>query len=234
MFGDEKYDVKPLECILKQRLGDTELKCTVPDIVVTSYDIENREPYLFKTRTAREDENRNHPLRVVARATSAAPTFFEPLLLGKGEGRALIDGGVFASNPSMTALAETVSSGAKLNEILLCSIGVGMNNRKIPYDEAVDWGPIGWAEPVISAMLDGMSDSADRNAQELLSNSKYQQYFRFDIPLRKASRNADDATPDNIVRLWNRAQKIIEKQDAELCPLVKKLCSRASNQGSQS
>ena len=120
LFGDEKYDVEPLERILKQRLGDTELKCTVPDIVVTSYDIESREPYLFKTRTAREDKDRNHPLRVVARATSAAPTFFEPLLLGKGEGRALIDGGVFASNPSMTALAEAVSSGAKLDEILSC------------------------------------------------------------------------------------------------------------------
>ena len=116
----------------------------------------------------------------------------------------------------------------------MCSIGVGMNNRKIPYDEAVDWGPIGWAEPVISAMLDGMSDSADRNAQKLLSNSEDQQYFRFDIPLRKASSNADDATPANIVHLWNKAQQIIKQQDEELCLLVQELLSRTSNEGSQS
>ena len=48
-LGDEKYDAAPLERILHDMLGDAELKDTVRDIVVTSYDIEARKPYLFKT-----------------------------------------------------------------------------------------------------------------------------------------------------------------------------------------
>ncbi len=74
-----------------------------------------------------------------ARATSAAPTFFEPFLLDKKNNRrVLVDGGVFANNPSMIALSEALSSGIKTDEILLCSVGTGMNDRKIPYEEAKD------------------------------------------------------------------------------------------------
>lgn len=72
-----------------------------------------------------------------------------------------VDGRVFANNPSMIALSETLSSGANTENILLCSIGTGTNTRKIPYEEAKDWGLAGWPIPVLSVMMDGMSDSAD-------------------------------------------------------------------------
>lgn len=43
----------------------------------------------------------------LARATAAAPTYFEPLALTLGgRERSLIDGGVFATNPAMLAYAE--------------------------------------------------------------------------------------------------------------------------------
>ena len=175
-YSDEKYDAVSLESILGEILGDAELKDTKPDIIVTAYDIERRAPYLFKTSKARAGEpGRNHLLRHVARATSAAPTYFEAFLLDdeqwKGEHgyrRALVDGGVFANNPSMIALSEALSSGTDMSEVLLCAVGTGMNDRKIPYEEAKDWGPLGWAKPVISVMMDGMSDSADYHARKLL------------------------------------------------------------------
>ena len=75
---DEQYDHKPLEKILKEYLGDSTLKDCIVPIVLTSYDIEKRQPYFFKTRRAREKKDRNHYLRDAARATSAAPTYFEP------------------------------------------------------------------------------------------------------------------------------------------------------------
>jgi patatin-like phospholipase/acyl hydrolase len=51
---DEQYSHKPLEKVLKQYLGDATLKdCLVP-VVITSYDIEQREPYFFKIRRALE------------------------------------------------------------------------------------------------------------------------------------------------------------------------------------
>ncbi len=68
---DESYSHEPLENLLKQYLGDATLDQCLTPIVVTSYDIERREPYFFKTTQAREVKNkdRNHYLRDAARAT---------------------------------------------------------------------------------------------------------------------------------------------------------------------
>lgn len=230
-YTDEKYDAAPLEKILRTMLGRTELKDTMVDIVVTSYDIERRKPYLFKTRKARAKPlGRNHLLRHLARATSAAPTYFEPFLLDKSqwEGekkrRALIDGGVFANNPSMIALSEALSSGTDMQDIVLCAVGTGMHDRKIPFDDAKDWGPLGWAKPVISVMMDGMSDSAHYHAQQLLAGSKSskQQYFRFDICLGdEALDDLDAADGANVAALLHKADEIIRKQRKELRQLVR-------------
>ena len=235
---DEKYESAPLERILDELLGNEELKATTPDIIVTSYDIEKRKPYLFKTRKARDGtKGRNHLLRHVARATSAAPTFFEAFLLDadqwqgeEGNRRALVDGGVFANNPSMIGLTEALASGADLGDIVLCAVGTGMNDRPIPYDDAKDWGPLGWAKPVISVMMDGMSDSADYHARQLLpgssSNPGEQRYFRFDIPLKDALDDLDAAHRANILALHGEADKIIKEQEKELTRLTELLVNR--------
>lgn len=229
-YSDEKYDAAPLEDILRKMLGDAELKDTVVDIVVTSYDIERRKPYLFKTRKARAKPlSRNHLLRHVARATSAAPTYFEPFLLdanqwkGESKRRALVDGGVFANNPTMIALSEAQHSGTDLNDIVLCAVGTGLHDREITYEEAKDWGQIRWAKPVISVMMDGMSDSADYHAKLLIpgSTSSKQRYFRFDICLGdKALDDLDAADGANINALKCKADEIIRKQRKELRRLV--------------
>ena len=237
-YSDEKYDAASLENILEDTLGDAELKDTVPDLIVTSYDIERRSPYLFKTSKARAGESgRNHLLRHVARATSAAPTYFEAFLLDSaqwtGENshrRALVDGGVFANNPSIIGLSEAPSSGAVMNEILLCAVGTGINDRKIQYEEAKDWGPLGWAKPIISVMMDGMSDSAHYHARKLLPDSsgdpEAQRYFRFDIPLEEALDDLDAVHRANISALLGEADKIITRQVDELVRLAQLLVNR--------
>ena len=234
-LSDEKYSAESLEKILDEVLGDGELSDTSPDIIVTSYDIEKREPYLFKTSKARANNNhgRNHLLRDVARATSAAPTYFEALLLEKENyRRVLVDGGVFANNPSMIGLSEALSSGTDMNEILLCAVGTGIHERKIPYQDAKDWGPIGWAKPIISVMMDGMSDSVDYHVRQLLPDShngdEEQRYFRFDVRLENALDDLDAAHRANIIALQLEAEKIVKNQNDELCQLAEMLIERAN------
>ncbi len=233
-ISDERYDVKHLEDILSKMLGNDELKNTHCDIVITSYDIEKRKPYLFKTSKAKIHDKRNHLLRHVARATSAAPTYFEPLLLEERQGnapqkrRVLVDGGVFASNPSMIGVSEALASGAELDELLVCSIGTGTNNRPILYDEAKDWGMVGWVVPVLSVMLDGMSDSSDYHVRKLLSETdESARYLRLDGKLKEASDDIDEASRGNIRNLLRTAREIIEEHDEKLDTFVQKLLERA-------
>ena len=94
---DEKYDDAALDRALERFLEHKRLAETRPDLIVPSYDTALPGPYFFKTTKARETPaTDDFPLSVVARATSAAPTYFEPLEAGD---KALVDGGVFATNP---------------------------------------------------------------------------------------------------------------------------------------
>ena len=228
--ADESYDHRPLERILKRYLGDAALTdCLVP-IVVTSYDIERREPYFFKTRRAKEKKDRNHLLRDAARATSAAPTYFEPevvkSLAGKPTRRVLVDGGVFANNPGMCAYVEAMTMGAQPAETLVVSLGTGIATRKISYEDAKDWGTLGWVRPIISVMMDGVSDSADYQLRQLLPDEKQddnQRYFRFDTDLDLALDDMDAAGAGNIRNLKAEAEQILDKQKAEFTRLLAKL-----------
>jgi hypothetical protein len=227
---DETYSHKPLEKLLEKYLEKKTLKDCVVPIVATSYDIERREPYFFKTRRA-DQPGRNHLLTAAARATSAAPTFFEPAEVKsigqKPVTRYLIDGGVFVNNPAMCAYVEAIDQmredGREGEEMLLASLGTGVATRKIPYKDAKGWGALGWVRPVISVMMDGEADAADYQAGMILpdvNKGAKQRYFRFDKPLTKALDDMDAAHAANIEALKEEAGLILSKQSAEMTRLL--------------
>ncbi len=219
---DETYDHLPLERILKDYAGNATLKDCVKPVVITSYDIERRVPYFFKTRKALKSKDRNHYLRDAARATSAAPTFFEPEVVKsmaqRPTRRVLVDGGVFVNNPSMCAYVEAAATGRKSEDMVVVSLGTGVNTRKIPYDDAKGWGALGWVRPIISIMMDGESDAADYQLRQLLPDetaNNAQRYFRFDTELDLALDDRDAAGAGNIRNLKAEADQIISKQASE-------------------
>lgn len=132
---DERYDAGALDTVLRDFLEDKRLRETRPDLIVPSYDTAAPGPYFFKTRNAREGEDEDFPLSIVARATSAAPTYFEPLEAGA---RSLVDGGVFAVNPGMCAYAELLRHHPGADPLLL-SLGTGVRTRTRPHVEVRDW-----------------------------------------------------------------------------------------------
>jgi uncharacterized protein len=73
---DEKYDAAPLDRALRRFLSDKRLAETKPDLIIPAYDVHDPGPYFFKSRKARDEPGEDVPLSVVARATSAAPTYF--------------------------------------------------------------------------------------------------------------------------------------------------------------
>lgn len=224
---DERYSHEPLEEVLEQYLKDATLKdCLVP-VVITSYDIEQRKPYFFKTSRAKEDEDRNHFLRDAARATSAAPTYFEPVVVSsfaeQSTRRVLVDGGVFVNNPAMCAYAEARPLAADAEDILMLSLGTGVATRKIPYEDARDWGALGWVRPIISVMMDGEADAADHQLRHLLPDVKMddaQRYFRFDTELDLALDDMDATGAGNIKNLQDEAAQIIVDQSVEMERLI--------------
>lgn len=100
--------------------------------------------------------------------TSAAPTYF-PSVDG------YIDGGVFANNPSMIAIAQAISRSnrpserAKLDDTILLSVGTGVSLHYIK-GKTLDWGYAQWIKPLIEILRGGVAGIADFQARELLGS----------------------------------------------------------------
>ncbi|MBU2498329.1 MAG: patatin-like phospholipase family protein [Proteobacteria bacterium] len=234
---DEKYDVRNLESILEEYLAETKLSDIREDLLVTAYNLKSRQPFFFKSWKARGErlregetaQGRDFLLRRVARATSAAPTYFEPSYVKNGEGGTfpLIDGGVFANNPAMCALSSARLLYPNRSRYLVVSIGTGETRREIPYEKAKDWGLIGWARPLLYIIFDGVSDTVD---YQLSQEFRSRDYFRFEIELGAGSwdeeapnDDMDDARPENIKRLEALAQRLITKEKPSLERLARQL-----------
>jgi len=87
-LADARYPAGPIERILAQRFGDTMLSQALAEVVIPSYDLSAPGPYFFKREyAASETEDWDVGMALVARATNAAPTYFDPAVLRSAEGR---------------------------------------------------------------------------------------------------------------------------------------------------
>lgn len=127
-----------------------------------------------------------------ALATSAAPTYFPPYEIE--DFGFFADGGTFANNPSVSAVADALSGGRfnSLDQALVLSLGTGVVNQGIPPDAVntpLDWGVTHWLWPQASgkvptmALLDMMmactSQVATAEARQLLA----ERFCRGNAPL---------------------------------------------------
>jgi len=214
---DEKYDDAALDRALERFLASKRLSETKPDLIVPAYDTALPGPYFFKTSKARETpESDDFPLSVVARATSAAPTYFEPVEAGE---RSLVDGGVFAANPAMCGLAEVLNTVAP-RDVVLVSLGTGERTHRREFDEIKDWGLAKWARPILDVVFDGASDAVNYQLERVLGPERY---WRLQTELTLASGDLDDATEDNLAKLRGHAEDLIRDRSADLDAVLTKL-----------
>ena len=206
---EEAYSHKALEAVLEYYFGDRTLsECGVP-AMVTSYDIQNRRTVLMKSW---HSDHAALLCSAAARATSAAPTYFEPANLHwADESRTLIDGGVYMNSPAVSAYAEA----RKLfpdEPIAMLSLGTGELTRSIPYEEARTWGSALWVMSLLDCMFDGVSKAADHQMRLFLG----EQYLRLQTPLNYASDDMDDASRGNIRNLKQTARELIKREEDAL------------------
>ncbi|MDP1832774.1 MAG: patatin-like phospholipase family protein [Geothrix sp.] len=227
-----RYPPEGIEGVLAQYFGETRLKDALAEVLVTAYDLEKRDAFFYRRRRAREDARYDVPMRVAARATSAAPTYFEPALVSwPAERDVLVDGGVFANNPAMCAYAEAwqtlAEAGRSADDVLLVSLGTGVYTPPYRYEEAKGWGVAGWARPVLDVIFDGVADTVDYQLRQLLPAAAdgAPRYHRFQTGLDAGLGEMDDTSPQHLEGLHRAAEAILQRQAAEVEALAKRLTS---------
>jgi patatin-like phospholipase/acyl hydrolase len=164
------YEIGPLRRELRKLFGETTLGKLRKRVLVTSFDLDNEsrsertwKPKIFHNFPGRGSDRAQLAYKV-GLYTSAAPTYF-PSVDG------FIDGGVYANNPSMCALAQTQDARhaptPPLDDVVLCSLGTGTSLQYVK-GHSVDWGYAQWVKPLIGVMLDGTAGIADYQCRQLL------------------------------------------------------------------
>lgn len=213
IFGP-KYSPDALEATLAQFFLATEFQTALTPLLISSYDLQGQLPFFFKSHRIAADPTFNWKVAEIARATSAAPTFFPPFHLMKGgQDYALVDGGVFVNNPSMAAYAEARKLYPEAAQIVVVSVGTGDRQDKISYASAKDWGLLGWAKQIVPVLMDSVSEAVDFELNSIPGCN----YYRLQIPqLRSASAEMDDVTPKNLANLQTVGKQYVSSISADL------------------
>jgi patatin-like phospholipase/acyl hydrolase len=225
-LASEIYPATGLENILRETMENTTLAQARKDSLITAYDITERRAVFFTRPDAQQYPHRNYLLRDIARATSAAPTYFEPAAVRSQGGAVsyLVDGAMFAGNPALCAWVEMYKKTAAQKPVMLLSIGTGKEPEKYDYDKAKKWGLLRWARPVVDIMLSSSAEVVDCQMRQIFSAMGCpDSYIRLEPALGRAKPDMDDASGDNIQKLTDAAQTFIQTNIKQLDDVVEKL-----------
>jgi len=167
------YGIANLRRELQRLLGrETTLGDLDKHVLITAFDLDNEDPdpgrrswkpKLFHNLSGPGDDREALAWKV-GLYTSAAPTYF-PSVDG------FIDGGVYAGNPAMCALAQVRDRRYRptpdLGEVHLLSLGTGTTLHYIK-GRIHDWGYGQWLKPLVQLILDGTAGIADYQCRRFL------------------------------------------------------------------
>lgn len=231
LFGliDEKYPPKGAINAFQEFFGSTLLSEALTPLLIPSYDLQLRNAYFFKSVKANFDQDREFYFKDIARATSAAPSYFEPAHvknLSNTQSFTFVDGGIFADNPALCAYTEARTIFPD-SDIALVSIGVNWPRKSYPFKSVKNRGIIGWTLPLIDSFFDGQEDVVDYELKNLFPQTQGEKnmYFRVDVPVGNNPNNTvfDKTTPEFIKALKGFAKEYISNNKtfiSEICQTI--------------
>lgn len=145
------YDRQKLEDHLLRRLGSRTLRDSTSRLCIPSCDGTHGDVWVYKT-PHHPDYQMDASRRMVdvALATSAAPTYFQPM---EGGGYRLLDGGLWANNPIMVSVVEALTAlGAPRRRIRVLSLGCGSEPYRVGRWKVIAGGQLSWRDLIFGAM----------------------------------------------------------------------------------
>ena len=178
--------------VLKQYTKDKKLKEAQTKLIIPAYNSTKREIKIFKSYK----DGVENSLFDVIRASSAAPTFFDPW---KIQGQIFVDGGLVANNPALISLIEAIKDGKQ--DISILSFSTGLVEESIS-ECKTERGIVGMASPTIDILLTEQAEMVDYTLSKLYELGKIEgEYLRCPTLIGKANKSMDDASKENIENL---------------------------------
>ncbi|GGF03392.1 Patatin-like phospholipase/acyl hydrolase [Chishuiella changwenlii] len=231
--------------VLEQQLnlvfGQTELKDLTRPCAIVAYDTEHQKPKIFNSIDG-ISPFRNFYVKDICRASSAAPTYFEPAKISSFAEQEFccIDGGVFANNPTFVGFIETHKINfrkyfkddlkfdgiAPLQEFVVISIGNGSRAKSYKHEDLNGISKSKWTDPLVDIFISTGVDMIDTEMKAMFSLLKpkhHQNYYRFNPEIPESAMDLDNISNNNIKTLLDVANDYVLKNKEYLDELVQKL-----------
>jgi patatin-like phospholipase/acyl hydrolase len=166
-----KFDGAILETALRRRFGDRRFGESSKRLVIPSFNLADNDVYIFRTpHHPRLKRDWKAAAWKVGMATASAPTYFRTF--DGIDGLRLVDGGVWANNPTMVAVVEAAGVlGVPATQISVLNIGTTDAVLRPPrrLDGA---GLASWSFAISKVLLHAQGLSAMNQAGHLLSKER--------------------------------------------------------------
>jgi patatin-like phospholipase/acyl hydrolase len=214
-----RYSEEALCEFAHKLMGDVYISSVIKDCLITSYDMSMRKALFFtKYNVNKYGSAADYLLADIARATSAAPTYFSParIFARDNSSRHLVDGGVFANNPSMCAYVESMKLWPEKSIKNYCMISIGTGKVTHPYDweKTHKFGYLQWLQPIIDVLSSSVGETVDFQMRQIFNaGGVANNYIRMEPSLLSVDPRMDNASLKNIAALENAARCYIENNE---------------------
>ncbi len=195
-----KYEIASLKEALQEMYGDILLSQAKTDLIILASDIISGNPFIFKSKHEQYFAlNNDIKLVDAVLASCSVPIFFDPALI---KGYLLVDGCLWANNPSLVALMEAMGKNFNQDKenIKIFSLGTGIN--KNCYDAAEypkHWGASQWGVRLIGSMMNLQSTSINNAVRLILNNDE--QLLRIDFDMNPSIALDDPDVVDSLIAI---------------------------------
>lgn len=228
-----KYPASSMQRFLAARFADQELARARKLLMLVTYDIVLRRPFVFCSARAVEQADKNFLLRDACLATTAAPTYFPsaPIRNLAGEERHFIDGGVCSNDPMLPAFVEADKEFPG-RPVLLVSLGTGNMTESLVEHHVHRWGSIHWATQILDVLMDGQSGMSENSLAHLVKSRERpgSRYFRLQPDVPAGLGRMDDTSEPNVRGLQDLTQVYCRTQAGTLDAIASALRT-AGNDG---
>jgi predicted acylesterase/phospholipase RssA len=217
-----KYTPHAIERVFGGYFGDVRLVESLSNVLISGYDIEDHRRLWFSSLSGPDAEIAMSDL---VRGATAAPTYLPPARFSVPQRVSLkgyvtlVDGALFANNPSLEALrfgdgVRPPDTDHSDRSILLLSLGTGHSSASYSYERAWRWGVLGWVDPLLEIAFD--DPAVEEEASRAVEQNPNNRYFRFQVQLGPHPRTMDDSSPAEIARLTQLTEDLIARKSDDL------------------
>jgi len=214
-----RYDRKNLDTALLRFMKDSRMTQCLCHVGILSYSIDKHLPCLWTSYLAQQQATKDHYIRNVVAASSAAPTYFEPKLINDARTKETlteIDGGIYANNPAIAAMIAVSNLYPKFRrkDLVVVSLGTGKSRKRVH-----ELHGLRSISHLISDMMDATGELVDGAIDALVLH-----YYPFQLELPSELMPMDQGDKEHLEKLIKLTeQELIAKRQKDITSLLEKL-----------